>query len=186
MIKKILLATLLTSTFTLASDLYTDTYMSGSGVVSPHISTGIANPYTGELLLHKRIVLSRAIYFDRHGVTEASQDALNEIKSAIASRGGHYYVSIIGHTAYFTDEYHASPLNAWSKFWQNMGKTEMTREALADTVNKRIQSVYDTLVQDSINPSKIYTENRMNRDPIATEETMDGRKINNRVVVSVY
>ncbi len=186
MMKKYLLPLMLTATVTMASDLYTDTYMSGSGVVSPHISTGIANPISGESLLKKRILMSRSIYFDRNGLTEDSQNAFEEILSAIQSRGGAYYVSIIGHTSSFTDEYHFVKMNAWSRFWQNIGKSEMRRDELAATVNQRIQKVYDKLSNENVNTSRIYTENRMNRDPIVTEETKEGSIINKRVDVTVY
>ena len=186
MMKKLLLATLITSTFTLASDLYTDTYMSGSGVVYPHVSTGITNPYPGERLLKKKIVLSKNIYFDKNGLTEASQKALNEISSTFQQSGRRYYVSIIGHTASFTDEYHYTPLNDWSRFWQNIRTNTMSKGTLADSVNHRIQRVYDMLTKDNISPSKIYTENRMDRDPIVTEETDKGRAVNNRVAVTLY
>jgi len=185
--KKLLLPLLVGTTLTMASDLYTDTYMSGSGIVYPHIPTGIPNTINGETLMHKRVVMSRSIYFEGGQLSKASADALEELYRKIAAHGSQmYYISLIGHTSSFTDEYHFSSLNAWSRFWQNIGKKEMKRDELAATVNKRIQSVYDTLTQNHVSASHIYTENRMDRDPIATEETTQGLLRNNRVDVTLY
>lgn len=185
--KKLCLTFLISATFTLASDLYTDTYMYRSGVVYPHISTGIPNHVNGDTLMQKRRVFSRSIYFKDQQFTEESLKALDEMQSIIRSGGSRsYYVSIIGHTSYFTDEYHSSALNEWSRFWQDLGGKRMSREELAATVNRRIYAVYDLLKEGGIKPSKIYTENRMHRDPVVTEETNKGRAINRRVEVTLY
>jgi len=187
MIKKILLATFLSSSFTLSADLYTDTYMSRSGIVFPHIDTGIPNHINGEVLMNKRVLYSTSVYFKGGVLTESSRDALAGIISTIKmKRLKSYYVSVIGHTADYTNEYHIVPLNAWSTFWQNLGKKTMGRDTLAASVNQRIQAVYDLLKEDSVNPLKIYTENRMNRDPISTEATTEGRILNQRVDVVLY
>jgi outer membrane protein OmpA-like peptidoglycan-associated protein len=186
-IKKILLTLMLGVTFTMASDLYTDTYMYRSGVVYPEIPTGITNHVNGNTLMQKRRVFSKPIYFKDQKFTEESRKALDEIQGIIRSgRSGSYYVSIIGHTSYFTDEYHFIEMNEWSRFWQNLGGKRMSRKELADTVNQRIFAVYKWFKEGNVNQKKIYTENRMHRDPIATEETREGRMINNRVDVTLY
>ncbi len=187
MIKKIILSILLSSSLALSADLYTDTYMSRSGIVFPHIDTGIPNHINGQTLMNKRVLYSTPVYFKGGVITESSRDALAGIISTVKmKRLKSYYVSVIGHTADYTNEYHVVPLNAWSTFWQNLGKKTMGRDTLAASVNQRIQTVYDLLKEDNVNTTRIYTENRMNRDPVSTEATVEGRMLNQRVDVVLY
>ncbi len=187
MIKKIILSILLSSSLALSADLYTDTYMSRSGIVFPHIDTGIPNHINGQTLMNKRVLYSTPVYFKGGVITESSRDALAGIISTVKmKRLKSYYVSVIGHTADYTNEYHVVPLNAWSTFWQNLGKKTMGRDTLAASVNQRIQTVYDLLKEDNVNTTRIYTENRMNRDPVSTEATAEGRMLNQRVDVVLY
>ena len=187
MIKKIALALLISASYSTASDLYTDTYLSNSGIVYPHINTGIDNHVNGDTLMNKKRVFSRHMYFKDGALTVASQNALEEIERLIKKRGSRpYFVSLIGHTSYFTDEHHFTDMNAWSKFWQNLGKKEMSREDLAQSVNNRIKAIYNMLDENGVNTTKVYTENRMNRDPLATEETSEGMLINQRVDMVLY
>jgi flagellar motor protein MotB len=63
----------------------------------------------------------------------------------------------------------------------------MMRTDLASMVNRRIEAVYDHLnKEEHISTSRLYTENRLARDPIATEATVEGRMRNERVDVALY
>ncbi len=167
--------------------LFTDEYMMYSGVVDPCIDTGIPNPFPGERLLNKKVYFHASVYFKKGVLTEASLQALHELKNTIASHGSHYYVSVVGHTAWYEDSNRKVQLNAWSTFWQNIGKSSVMRSDLAATVNRRIEAVYDHLNrEEGISTSRLYTENRLARDPIATEATQEGRMRNERVDVALY
>ncbi len=198
MMKKILLitaacATLLTAGGDIAPietsscGLYTDEYMMYSGVVYPCIDTGIPNYFEGEKLLDKKVYFHASLYFKNGVLTETSQKAIENLKSTIEHRGSKYYVSLVGHTAWYEDGNSAVKLNAWSTFWQNLGKTPMSLSDLAATVNRRIETVYTHLnTEEGIDVSRLYTENRLARDPIATEATQEGRMRNERVDVALY
>jgi len=186
MIKKLTLAALACTTFSLATDLYTDTYMSRSGIVKGHIETGIPNPFNVDRIRSMKNITHASVYFKEGVMTEASVAKLKEIISAAQARGGRYYITVIGHTSGFTNESHTIKLTPWAEFWQNLGTKKMTKTELAETVNVRIQAVYDYLRDNSIPVKKIYNENRMDRDPITTEATKEGRALNQRVDVALY
>ena len=167
--------------------LFTDEYMMYSGVVHPCIDTGIPNAFPGKRLLNKKVYFHTSIYFKKGVLTEESLQSLQELKHIIESRGSNYYVSVVGHTAWYEDSNHMVKLNAWSTFWQNLGKSSMMRTDLASMVNRRIEAVYDHLnKEEHISTSRLYTENRLARDPIATEATVEGRMRNERVDVALY
>ncbi len=187
MIKKILLSAIISCTFVVASDLYTDTYMSQSGIVKPHIDTGISNGISGNVLMQKRIYSSASLYFKRGKLTSQSVDAIHKMVDTInLHKSRRYYISIIGHTAGYTDSNHMVELSPWAEFWQNISYRRISRDTLVDSVNRRILAVYNTLKDNSISPARIYTENRLDRDPIVTEATTEGRQTNNRVDVTLY
>ena len=165
--------------------LYTYSYLPESGVEHPCIDTGIENGISGESLLHKKIRFHASLYLDGGKLTESSKEALHTLANEMS--GGNYFVSIVGHTSYYEDDAHAVPLNGWSSFWQSFGGgKETSREEAASEVNARIHIVYKLLVQEGIRPSSIYTENRLARDPLATEATSGGRALNERVDIALY
>jgi len=169
--------------------IYTYSYMPQSGVEHACIDTGIANGVSARTLLQKKIRFHASLYFEGGKLSDASQQALNELKNIIADRGlNHYYVSVIGHTSGYEDDAHRVDLNGWSSFWQNLGGGKnMTQEEAASEVNSRIKAVYDHLnAEEGISFAKLYTENRLARDPIATEATDSGRMLNERVDIALY
>lgn len=183
MIKKIVITALLSANFSLAADLYTDIYMSQSGIVKRHIETGIPNTFSGEKLMAKKTVVHTSVYFKQGVITEYSRQKLQELLSHIKPA---YYVSVIGHVSGFTEETHTIALSPWAEFWQNIRSTKMSKMTLAETVNYRIKAVCDYLEQHDVATGKIYNENRMDRDPISTEATSEGKALNNRVDVTLY
>jgi len=186
MITRILLPLLLTATFSMATDLYTDTYMARSGITKGHIETGIPNPFNVNRIQNMKNVSHVSIYFRNGVMTETSQKKLETMISKAVTLQGKYYITIIGHTASFTNESRKIVLSPWAEFWQNLGTKKMTKSALAETVNIRIQAVYNYLESHHIPVDHLYNENRMDRDPIATEATKEGRILNQRVDVALY
>ncbi len=186
--KKIIMILSLMSVSATASDLYTSTYFFKSGVIYPHIPTGIENKVSANTIKTKRSVYSASIYFDRHGsLTRESQEAIDKIANLTKERGARaYYISLIGHTSSYTLPSHSIKLNFWSSFWHNMKFHSVSRDTIANEVNRRILKVYNSLKNRDINTDKIYTENRMDRDPIATEATKDGKALNRRVTATLY
>ncbi len=183
MIKKIILTVLLSSTFALASDLYTDTYMLDSGVTKGRILTGIPNAFPGNRLMGKRSIAHTSVYFSNGVMTKSSQEALQDL---LSKKSASSYLSVIGHSAGFTYESHSIKLNPWTEFWQNIGKSKTMSDTHAQSVNDRIEAVCNYLQKNSVPANKIYNENRMDKDPISTEATNEGRLLNRRVDVTVY
>ena len=183
--RKLLLITLAGCTFTLAGDLYTDTYFSQSGLVKPRYDTGIPNPVSANTLMQKRTIAHTSLYF-KSGIL--TQESVGKLQSILDTAKGHHssYVAVIGHTSGYTLSSETVYLNRWSTFWQNIGSSSVSIDDIAASVNQRILAVYDQLKAGGFNPEKIYTENRMDRDPISTEATKRGSATNRRVDVVVY
>jgi len=186
MIKKLTLALLAFTTFSLSHDLYTDTYMFHSGIVKHHIETGIPNPFNVNRIREMKNAYHASVYFKEGVLTETSLQKLQELLSATQSHKGNYFITVIGHTSDFTNESHTIQLSPWAEFWHNLGSKTISKTTLAETVNIRIKAVYNYLRKHNIPAKKIYNENRMNRDPLTTEATEKGKEINRRVDIALY
>ena len=168
--------------------LYTDEYMISSGIVYPCIDTGIPNSINPDILMSKKIHFHASLHFDANGLTENSLLKLKELQDYMILRSvKNYYITIIGHTSGYEDSNHMVQLNGWSTFWQNLGKTSMSESELVAHVNQRILAVHNYFhKKEGISTSRLYTENRLARDPISTEATMDGKMANKRVDIALY
>jgi outer membrane protein OmpA-like peptidoglycan-associated protein len=124
---------------------------------------------------------SANLYFDGDKLTEASQEALNRI---LASAEG-AYVAVIGHTSTVALSEDKVGLNGWESFWQMIGGSEADdKEDALKRSNFRLKYVYD-YIKAQLHDVKLYSENRLDRDPIATEATQAGKAMNERVEVLV-
>jgi hypothetical protein len=182
--KKIVISAVAVATLSLGTDLYTGTYLSRTGIVKRHIATEIPNYFNPNKLLGKRSAGHLSVYFKDGVMTQESQDALNALIAEAKERGG--YVTVIGHTSSFTELSHHVELDGWSEFWQGLGTSLVSKSTVAQEVNSRIRHVYDYIVENGVAERKIYNENRMDRDPLATEATSAGRYLNERVDVAIY
>ena len=184
-LKTLTLATLLGSSALYAESLYTDTYLQSSGIVSPSIGTGIPNTLSVKTLKKKRMAMHTSLYTTFKGeLSSESLDALDKIISYAKAHNA--TISLIGHSSSYTKEDQYVPLSFWGSIWHNISNTRMSEVVIVDDVNARIHQIHDILTAKGISPQKIYTENRMDRDPISTEATSEGRKRNRRVDVGVW
>ena len=170
MIKQILMTTLITTTFSLASGLYT----------TKQIDTGIANTLTMDTLTKNKILSSTSVYFNDGVMTEASKEKLQVLLTQAPSI---HYVSVIGHTSEAYDIDHSVKLSLWAELWQNLGANTVTS---TEAVNSHIQAVYDYLKENNIPATNIYNQNRMDAYPVSTEATAEGKALNNRVDITFY
>lgn len=177
----------MSSVMSLADKLYTSTFMSGSGISHPYVDTGIQNSVDTEMLMKKKRVFWASLYFDADGLTDDSQKKLDKMIEMIKdNKQKPYFVTVIGHTSGLISDDHDIELNAWSSFWHNMNSSKATQESVAHSVNKKITFVYNLLKQSDIETDRIYTENRLDRDPTSTEATKHGKSLNNRVAIALY
>lgn len=185
--KKLISIFLLSSALCLASELYTSTYMLNSGIPYHHIDTGIKNSVDADTLMKNKRVFWASLYFDAYGLTDDSKKELDKLIGMIKdNKKKTYYVSIVGHTSGFIDAEHSIELNMWSSFWHNMKFRTVSTKTIAQRVNKQIADIYNILKQNDIGADRIYTENRMDRDPISTEATKYGKSLNRRVAIALY
>jgi len=190
--KKILLLSSLIGLSTLSADaLYNDNYMSRSGIVHKSIDTGIANRVNGIKLLHWKgyVTHIRPIVFDGCNIDEySSKIAIDELIRLIRDNKSKIkYISIIGYSSSIIDDENRIELSGWASMWHSVGGEHRIEESRAiDIVNSRIKTIYDIIREEGISARKIYNENRVDREPLTTEATADGRMINNRVVVTLY
>jgi hypothetical protein len=184
--KKLTLAILICTTFSLARDLYTDTYMARSGIIKHHIETGIPNPFNVNRIRSMKNTYHASIYFKDGKITQSSLKKLQELLTEAKQRKEGYFITVIGHTSGFTNESHIITLSPWAEFWHNLGNRKMSKTELAETVNVRIRAVYNYLRDHKVPAKNIYNENRMDRDPLVTEATEEGRSVNQRVDIALY
>lgn len=171
MIKKILITTLITTTFTFSSELY---------AVTKHIDTGISNTLKMNTLIGKKMIAHTSVYFQDGEMTEESQEKLKSFLSHVKASSK---VTVVGHSSESIDVDHSIKLSGWAEFWHNLGSDGMTS---VSTVNENIGAVYTYLQENNIPASNIYNENRMDADPVSTEATPEGKALNNRVDVALY
>lgn len=164
--------------------------MQRSGIVAPKVDTGIPNRVDGNRLLHwhRYIVRLAPVVFHGAEVADESDYTLEQLRELIRqNRSRIRYVGLIGHSSAIVDEENRIELDGWSGLWQHLGgDTRLDRDEAIALVNDRLRQVYD-LVRDAGMPaSRIYTENRLDRQPLYTEATSDGRLGNNRVEIALY
>ena len=190
--KKILLFSSLIGLSTLSADaLYNDNYMSRSGIVHKSVDTGIANRVDGTMLLHWRgyITYIQPIIFDGCNIDGySSANTIDELRRLIRdNRAKIKYISIIGYSSSIIDDENRIELDGWASMWHSISGEHRVEESRAiDTVNSRIRTIYDIIRDEGISARKIYNENRLDREPLSTEATAEGRMINNRVMVTIY
>jgi outer membrane protein OmpA-like peptidoglycan-associated protein len=178
------LISLLMSTGAWGGDLYSTAYFEESGVPRPLVDTEIDSLVDAAKLKDLRVDRHALLYFNQNRLTDDSLSALDEIISAAKNRTD-AYIAIIGHTSSFTRARESLPLGGWASLWYSLQYGTPDRQPLADEVNSRIRIVYDTLADQGIDPGRIFTENRMDRDPLYTEATSSGKRLNRRVFVGL-
>jgi hypothetical protein len=170
--------------------VYDNDYLSGSGVVKSHIDTGMGGDIDSKTLLHWRgpVIHCTPIVFDDEKVSVESLDELNEIAELVKRNTGRIaYISIEGHISSIVDDETRIEIDGWSAFWQGMGGVERPdREKAVSLVNRRLKYIYDTMIDSGIPSRRISVENRLDRDPMYTEATTQGRRLNNRVEITLY
>ena len=188
--KTLLLSSLMACSLVSAEMLYTDTYMQRSGIVAPKIETGLPNRVDGRRLLHwhRYIVRLTPVVFRGREVAEESAETLKRLRKLIRRyRSTIRYIGLIGHSSSVVDEENRIELDGWSSLWQHLGgDPRLERDQAISLVNDRLHQVYD-LVRDAGMPaSRIYTENRLDRQPLYSEASAEGRLGNNRVEIILY
>jgi outer membrane protein OmpA-like peptidoglycan-associated protein len=173
-----------------ADRLYTDTYLNQSGVIMAPISTGIPNSVSGSRLLHwhRYVVRLEPVYFTGEKVHDDSEYTLEQLEELIRqNRSKIRYVSLIGHSSAVEDEENRIELGGLTGLFQSLGGREtMPKEEAVTLVNSRLRQLYDLIRDAGFPASRIYTENRLDRQPLSTEATSEGRSVNNRVEVALY
>ena len=180
--RRIASALVVASALLYADGLYTVSYMPESPVEAPGIETGIPNSVDAGTLLERRTKTAFNLYFEGDRLTKCSKERLDE---ALSNLSGDEYIALIGHSASATDPKADRYLNGWERFWQGLFDRRPTpKEAVEDT-NDRLKYVYDLLQKNGVDADRIYTENRADRDPVATEATKKGSTYNRRVQVLI-
>ena len=187
--RMILIASLCGATLLGAGSLYGENYMSGSGVVPAPVSTGIPNSVDGRRLLHWQGYVTRLepIYFYGNELQDDSELGVEQLRELLReNRSRIRYVSILGHSSAVIDEENRIDEGGWVGLWHGMSDGRISKEKAISQVNQRIRAIYDLVREEGIPSSKIYNENRLDRDPLYTEATSEGRAGNNRVAVALF
>jgi len=180
--KKIVIAAALAATLASADGLYTISYYPNSPIEAPVIDTGIRCCVDGAKLRSKRIKEAFNLHFDGKELEQSSKERLQK---ALAKLKEGEYIALIGHSGSIKDPKEDRYLNGWERLWQGLLDGRSTQSEAIQRTNARLKAVYDLIQKSGVAPSRIYAENRLDRDPIATEASKRGRALNERVQVLI-
>ncbi len=188
--KSFFLSMLAASSISMAGGLYNDTYMQRSGVVAAPVETGLPNHVDGRQLLHwhRYVVRLAPVVFQGTEVVDASEGTIDQLEKLIRqNRSKIRYVSLIGHSSAVVDEENRMDLDGWSGLWQGLGGDPRLKKPQAvRLVNERLRYLYRVVRDAGMPASRIFSENRLDRQLLYTEATAAGRLGNNRVDVALY
>ncbi len=172
--------------------IYSYDYMSKrTGVIPPNIGTGLTNYIDGRALLRWRgeVIHLEPVFFNGTDIDDKSIPTLENLEQLLSSNGSRVrYVALIGHSSSAVTVGDEVAHNGWVSFWQRVGgKERMDMYDSIRLVNNRLETLYNILCQEmNYNPKHIYTENRVDRDPLSTEATKEGKALNNRVDIMLF
>lgn len=172
-----------------SGSLYEGEYLPQSGVAQAPVETGIPNAVDGNRLLHWHGYVTHfpPIGFQGTHPTSEGRAALKRLKELLSqNRNRISYVAVIGHSSSVVDEENRIDEGGWFGFWHSFGEGTMTKEKAVSLVNQRIRAVYDLVKESGLSSAQIYNENRLDKDPLFTEATAEGRAGNNRVEVMLF
>ena len=188
--RRLIIFTLFSTTALLSDAIYNDNYMSRSGIVHRSIETGISNRVDGRRLLYWRGYITHLppIIFDGIKIDKYSKNRVKALRELIrVNRDRIKYISIIGYSSSIIDEENRIDLEPWVSFWHRISGEHRIEESKAvRLVNSRIRTIYNILREEGVHASRIYNENRLDREPLSTEATREGQRLNNRVVLTIY
>ena len=185
--KKIISALLLAS-FINADGLYNSDFMRKSGILHESIETGIPNYVNGSKLLHWHGYISDTIHIVFYNNEVANPDVFDYLANIIRlNKNRIKYITLTGYSSLIVNEENRIALRPWSSVWHSIsGENRLQKYQAISLVNNRLQYMYDFLRDEGVSAHKIYNENRLDREPISTEATKEGRLLNNRVDVRIY
>ena len=185
--KKIIFALLFISAVN-GDSLYNSSFFKRSGILHKSINTGIPNYVDGSKLLHWRGYITKSIHivFDKDDFKNF--DIFDYLANLIElNRDRIKYITIIGYSSSIIDDENRVTLTPWANMWHSIGGEHRVCECQAIyLVNQRLKEVYEFLLDKGISAHRIYNENRLDREPIATEATKLGRLLNNRIDLRIY
>jgi len=180
--KKLMIAAALASALLSADGLYSVSYPGNSAVEAPLVGTGLKICVDPKELRSKRIKEAFNLHFDGKELEQGSKERLQK---ALANLKPGEYIALIGHSSSIKDPKEEQYLNRWERLWQGLLDGRPTQDEAIGMTNARLRSVYDLLQKQGVAPSRIYAENRLDRDPIATEATKTGKALNERLQVLI-
>jgi ribulose bisphosphate carboxylase small subunit len=183
--KKLILVALLSLTSSFGETLYTQEYLPLSNIHHKVVDTGIKNYVHIDEFFYKKGKHLKPLYFDDGKLIDTSKDNLDKMIKVIKDKK--YIITLISHTSYKITEEDSVKLNFWSEFWHSLGQFGLlTHQESIDIANGYLKETLSYLKQNGIDTTRIYTENRLDKDRLSTEATSGGRDINNRVDITLY
>jgi len=134
----------------------------------------------------------KPLYFNENNLDEDSERTLDEIMEQIHTyiddKSREIVVSVLGFTQKIEDNNtNVSLQSAYTNFFQSIAqRDDLNPKDASETALNFMNIVYEKLLDDNISKELIYTENRVGKDALYTEEFSDGRALNNRVDVAIY
>jgi len=180
--KKIASTLIVAAALAYADGLYTISYLPQSPIESSVIDTGIPAAVDANTLRTLRTKTAFNLYFDGEDLSHCSKQRLQNV---IGHLQENEYIALIGHSSATREFKEDRYLNGWERLWQGMLDSRPTADEAVKETNRRLRYIYDLLVKGGVNADRIYTENRLDRDPITTEATKKGSAYNRRVQVLI-
>ena len=183
--KRLIVGVIITLSSSFGDTLYTQEFIPSSDIHHKVVDTGIKNHVKVDEFFYRKGKHLKPLYFDDGKLIDTSKDNLDKIIKSIKDKN--YIITLISHTSYKITEDDSVKLNFWSEFWHSLGHFGLlTHKESIDIGNSFLKETLSYLKQKGIDTTKIYTENRLDKDRLSTEGTTRGRDINNRIDITLY
>jgi len=140
----------------------------------------------------EKIYRYESLYFDGDALKPNSRDTFKKITKQIHSfiddKSREIVISVLGFTqAVENSNEEIGTDTAYTNFFQNIAQRDnLNPKSASDDALNFMDIVYKKMLDDNISKEIIYTENRVGKDALYTEEFSEGRELNNRVDVAIY
>ena len=132
------------------------------------------------------------IYFDGDTIVSESEKTFDEIMDKvhayIDNEEREIVVSVIGYTQKIKHKNQEVSLDSgYTDFFQSVAQRDnIDAEGAKDSAENTLKIIYDKIVDRNVSKELIYTESRVGKDNLSSEEFSDGRDLNNRVNIAIY
>ena len=137
----------------------------------------------------QEIIRFKPLYFNSDAqLTQESEQYLQEILQKLKKEQRAYLVTVLGHYQKPTDDLYEQQAasDVYARKISNLFESTTSSQTSIDKSKEYAQLITNKLITENIEQKRITTEYRAGDDTAYSDETKKGRKLSNRVMISVY